>query len=412
VKKLLGLTLGIMTALGGFVDVGQFVFTAQAGALFGYRLLWVVVLGTWGIIVYSEMSGRIAAVKKRAVFDVVREHLPPRVGTVTLWASVAVNMITCAAQFGALALLLRLVTGWNDHLGMLLAAGAMIGIVWVLRFKWIERLFGLLGVVMIIFLFAALKDGVDWHSARAGLVPTFPIGAAKDEFLLYAYFVIGIFSAILMPYEVYFYSSGAIEESWKVEDLWENRIVATFGSSLGSLLTAALIALAAMHFGPRGIFPDQITTPLLLSGFSYGRLGVVLGIIGLTACVGGAAAETALSTGYNVAQMYQRKWGRKYPARQTPFFTAAWLAAMLGSLLLVETGIEPLKLIDYSIIFAIVILPLTYLPVLLVAENKAIMGAHVNSKLDSAMGWAFLALVTIAAVCAIPLMILTHNGTP
>ncbi|HJT00830.1 MAG TPA: divalent metal cation transporter [Terriglobales bacterium] len=59
-KKLLGITLGIMTALGGFVDLGQIVFTMQAGALFGYRLMWAIVLGTIAIIVYMEMCGRIA----------------------------------------------------------------------------------------------------------------------------------------------------------------------------------------------------------------------------------------------------------------------------------------------------------------------------------------------------------------
>jgi manganese transport protein len=61
-KKLLGITLGIMTALGGFVDIGQIVFTTQAGALFGYKLLWVIILGTIAINVYMEMCGRVAVV--------------------------------------------------------------------------------------------------------------------------------------------------------------------------------------------------------------------------------------------------------------------------------------------------------------------------------------------------------------
>ena len=55
-KKLLGITLGVMTALGGFVDLGQIVFTLQAGALFGYELLWAIVLGTAAIIVYMAFS--------------------------------------------------------------------------------------------------------------------------------------------------------------------------------------------------------------------------------------------------------------------------------------------------------------------------------------------------------------------
>lgn len=61
-RKYLGVTLGTMTAFGGFLDLGQIVFTAQTGAYFGYQLLWAIVLGTVGIIVYMEMCGRIAVV--------------------------------------------------------------------------------------------------------------------------------------------------------------------------------------------------------------------------------------------------------------------------------------------------------------------------------------------------------------
>ena len=83
-KRLLQITLGILSAIGGFVDIGDLVFNAQAGAKFGYSLIWVVFVGVLGIIVYSEMCGRIAAVSGRPVFDLVRERaglLPPALRT-------------------------------------------------------------------------------------------------------------------------------------------------------------------------------------------------------------------------------------------------------------------------------------------------------------------------------------------
>src|SRR5213082_2416172 len=99
-KKLLGITLGIMTALGGFVDLGQIVFTTQAGALFGYALLWAVLLGMGAIIVYMEMCGRLAVVAKEPVFAVVRTRLGKPLGLVTLVASNLLNLVTCAAELG------------------------------------------------------------------------------------------------------------------------------------------------------------------------------------------------------------------------------------------------------------------------------------------------------------------------
>ena len=76
-KKLLALTLGILTAVGGFVDIGDLVANSATGARFGLRLAWVVVVGVIGIMLFAEMSGRVAAISGRPVFDLVRERLGP-----------------------------------------------------------------------------------------------------------------------------------------------------------------------------------------------------------------------------------------------------------------------------------------------------------------------------------------------
>lgn len=107
-KKLLNISLGIMTALGGFVDLGQIVFTVQAGSLFGYQLLWPIVLGTAGIIVYMEMCGRVAVVAREPVFSVVRTRLGGRTGLVVLAVSNLLNLITCAAQLAGAGIVLHL----------------------------------------------------------------------------------------------------------------------------------------------------------------------------------------------------------------------------------------------------------------------------------------------------------------
>ena len=80
-KKVFGVTLGILTAIGGFVDIGDLVANSATGARFGMSLAWAVLVGIVGIFVFAEMSGRVAGVSKRAVFDVVRERLGARPGS-------------------------------------------------------------------------------------------------------------------------------------------------------------------------------------------------------------------------------------------------------------------------------------------------------------------------------------------
>src|SRR3569833_1923146 len=249
-KKLLGITLGIMTALGGFVDLGQIVFTTQAGALFGYQLLWAIALGTFAIIVYMEMSGRVAVVAREPVFATVRTRLGKTLGLSTLIASNLLNLITCAAELGGVAIVIHLLTGWNERLALIGATIILSVLVLLCRFQWIERIFGLSGLLMVVFAASAVVLHPDWSQLAQGIVPK--VGATgSHRGLLYAYFAVGIFSAMLMEYEVHFYSSGAIEEDWTPKDLGENFMVASLGSILGSLITGGLLILGAVVFLPQ-----------------------------------------------------------------------------------------------------------------------------------------------------------------
>jgi manganese transport protein len=410
-KKLLGITLGIMTALGGFVDLGQIVFTMQAGALFGYGLAWAIVLGTAAIIVYMEMCGRIAVVVKEPVFSVVRTRLGFPLGLATLVASNLLNVITCAAELGGIAIVLHLLTGWPEKpllIGTTLVFGA---IVFFFRFEWIERTFGLTGLLMIVFAVSAVLLHPDWKQLAHGLVPSIPPGDSKNT-LLYAYFAVGIFSALLMEYEVHFYSSGAMEEDWTPEDLGENFMVAALGSTLGAVLTTALLVLGVLVFMPRGIFPDILSTTAMAGAFPFGQKALVLALLGTLACLGGAAIETALSGGYNICQFFNLPWGKNRKAKSVPIYTATWIGMFIIAAVIAVTGIRPLQLVNISIVFGMVILPLTYYPILKVASDRNVMGEHVNSRFDNILGTLFLVLITAAAIAAIPLMIVTNSGKP
>ncbi|HZQ44437.1 MAG TPA: Nramp family divalent metal transporter [Acidobacteriaceae bacterium] len=410
-KKLLGLTFGIMTALGGFVDLGQIVFTTQAGALFGYQLLWSIVVGTLAIIVYMEMCGRVAVVAGEPVFAVVRTRLSKPLGIITLVASNLLNLLTCAAELGGVAIIIHLLTGWPEKL-VLLGVGLILPlIVYVSRFQWIERTFGLSGLLMIVFAVSAVVLHPDWHALARGLNPYVHL-AGRHQALLYAYFAVGIFSAMLMEYEVHFYSSGAIEEDWKIKDLSENFLVSSFGSALGALLTVALLALGAILFLPHHIFPEQLSSPVLAGAWPYGQKALIIGGLGTIACIGGASIETALSGAYNLCQFFNWPWGKNLPRKSAKIFTATWLGSFLVALIIVLAGVQPLQLVNFSIIFGMAIMPFTYYPILRVAADKNTMGKHVNNRIDTVLGTIFLILIVIAAAASIPLMVLTHIGQP
>ena len=83
---------------------------------------------------------------------------------------------------------------------------------------------------------------------------------------------------------------------------------------------------------------------------------------------------------------------------------------MLAALAIVLTGVDVMSLVGFAIVFSIVVLPLSYLPLMLLASDKSFMGEHANKWLATTLGWIYFAIVTVAAVAAVPLYVLTSGG--
>jgi manganese transport protein len=404
--KIFKIALGILAAIGGFVDIGDLVFNVAAGAMFGYQLLWVVVVGVVGIIVYSEMCGRVAAISNKAVFDAVRERVGFRAGLVTLVAAQVVNLMTLAAEVGGVAICLRLLSGL-PYRWLILAAIVALGIVvWLISFEWIERIFGYGGLCLLVFAVAAVKLHPDWGAVAHGYVPHLN----TENTPLYLFFAVGLLGAAMTPYEVYFYSSGGVEEGWKSKDLGLNRANAIIGYSLGGFLSFALMITGGALFLEQGVQPDFLGSIALGAEVPIGEIGLLLALIGILFAVGGASIDTLFSGAYNLAQFFGWEWGRYRHASGAPRFTLTWMVLLVLALTIVMTGVDPVQLTEYAVIFSVVALPLTYLPILLVANDRAYMGTYVNGRVSNVLGVAYLVVILAISLTAIPLMIITNVG--
>jgi Mn2+/Fe2+ NRAMP family transporter len=404
-KKVFQLALGIIAAIGGFVDIGELVFNTQAGADFRFRLLWAVIVGVIGIAVFAEMTGRVAAVAGRRVFDVVRMRMGFNAGLITLVASLLINLITLAAEVGGAALVLEMLFDVKIGTMILIAAMALVLIVYFVPFDGIERIFGYLGCALLVYVVAAVHLKPSWHEVGHGLIPNWHPSA------LYAYFVVGVIGAALVPYEVYFYSSGAIEDRWGLKDLNLNRANAILGFGLGGILSIALIMVSAEVFNPVMVDPGYLGTTALGAQRAFGETGLLLSLLGMLFAVGGAAVECAFSGAYTLAQFAGWEWGKYRRPREAPRFTLAWFAFFALALVIVETGVDPVILTEYAVIFSVVALPLTYLPVLLIARDKTFMADRANGIFGNTLGWLYFAIIMVVAFAAIPLMLITEGGS-
>lgn len=408
-KRILGVTLGVLTAIGGFVDIGDLVANAATGARFDMDLAWVVVFGVIGIIVYAEMSGRVAALCGRPVFDLVRERLGPRFGLANLLASFFINFLTLTAEIAGVALALSLTVSVG-YLYLIPAVAFLVWLVcWRMPFEAMERIFGLLGLCLLVFVVTVWKIGPDWgHLLGDAATPSVPHGESGFS---YAYYAIALFGAAMTPYEVFFFSSGAVEDGWTERDLGENRINVLIGFPLGGILSLAIMTCAHLVLAPRGIDVEQLSQVALPVASVVGRLGLAVVLLGIFAATFGAALETSLSAGYVVAQYFGWPWGKRHAPSQAARFHVVVLLAIGASALFGLSGVDPIKVTEYSIVLSAAALPLTYFPILVIANDARYMGPdHTNGRLLNAVASLYLVVLVAVALAAIPLIVITRGG--
>jgi Mn2+/Fe2+ NRAMP family transporter len=407
VRKLLAATLGVLSAIGGFVDIGDLVAASQAGARFGMAHAWVLIVGVLAICAYAEMAGRIAAVSGRAVFDLVRERLGPRVALLNLIASYLVTVVTLAAELGGVALALQLATRLSYLLWVPVAAVAVWLVLWRVRFELMERVFGLAGLALLVFAVALFALPTDWARLGHGAVHVTSAGAGWS---VYWFVAVALFASTVSPYEVFFFSSGGVEERWSAADLADARSNVLIGFPVGGFLALSLIAVAAVAYHPSGTSLatlDQVARPVATA---LGGAGLAVAVLAFFAVTFGAALETGLSAAYAVAQYFGWQWGKRISPREAARFHTVLLVSVLLGVLMLMTTIDPVQLTEYMLVLSAVVLPLTYLPILVVANDRNYLGDRVNGRWMNLLGVVFLLLIVAASVAAIPLAIITRMG--
>jgi manganese transport protein len=407
-KKFLSIFLGILTAIGGFVDIGDLVANAATGARFRMNLAWAVLVGVIGIVIYAEMCGRVAAVAGRPVFDLVRERLGPRFGLANLIASFFINFLTLTAELAGVAIALSLASSVNYLLVIPFAAVLVWLVIWRMPFETMERVFGLLGLCLIAFAVTVWKIGPDWGQLFSQV--THPTVPSKETPFTFAYYAIALFGAAMTPYEVFFFSSGAVEEHWTERDLSTNRANVFIGFPLGGLLSLAVMACAHLVLAPANISVDTLSQVALPVASVVGRLGLAVVLIGIFAATFGAALETALSAGYTVAQYFGWMWGKFALPRQASRFHLVILLSIGAALLFGISGVDPVKVTEYSIVLSAAALPLTYFPILVIANDESYMGEKTNGPALNAAAVIYLVILVMVAIVTIPLIIITKGG--
>src|SRR5438105_8050941 len=400
-KQIGNIALGVVTSIAGFVDVGTVATAALAGAIYGFQLLWVIALATACAIFLTEMSGRLAAVSHHTIADAVRERLGFRYFTFPLIVEIIVDLVLLAAEIGGTAVALHLVTGVDFRWFVPLVALVSWLLLWFGTFGMIENGVSLLGLLTLVFVYAAWKLGFSWHEVGLGLVPSLP----SSDPVKYWFIAVSIIGSIYQPYVFNFYASGAVEDKWTLKDLPANRVVATIGMAFGGLVAMGVLVTAALTLGPHGIHVDSYEQAALMLNPALGSWGVPLFAAAFGIACFSTVLPVALNLAYLVAQGMGWNWSENLKPQADARFALVYTIAIPVLKTIVLLG-EPLKLTLVSMALNAVIAPIVMSPLLMLMNDRDYLRDYRNGVFANVAGAIIILLAVVIGIVAIPLEVL------
>jgi Mn2+/Fe2+ NRAMP family transporter len=401
VNKLLEITLGIVTAIGGFLEIGSLVTAAQAGAEYGFQLLWAIGLGTLLVIFLVEMSGRFAAMSGHTIPAAIRERFGYDFFVLPLVGLLLVMLIVLAAEMGGVCIAIELLTGVGYQWWAIPVALLVWMILWFGNFAVIEKGASILGLVTVVFIVCAVWMRPDWRQVGAGFVPSLP----SHDGMHYWFIAVSILGASVSPYLMFFYSAGAVEDKWDASYVTVNRFIAALGMGFGGTIAVSALIVAALVFLPRGIAIDHYDQVAPMLTDALGPWGFVLFCVSLFIACLGAALEIAVEIGFFVAQGFGWEWSKNRYPREAARFSAVYTLAVALAALVVLAGLDPLKMTVFSMALTAATLPLATVPFLIIMNDEEYLHHHRNGWLSNTVVLTVILLSFVLAVVTIPLEI-------
>jgi Mn2+/Fe2+ NRAMP family transporter len=400
-KKIIQLALGIVTGIGGFLEIGSVTTAAQAGSAFGYQLVWALVLGIICLAFMLEMSGRFAAISRHTVIEGLRDRFGFGFFSIVLGGVAIVVFLVLIAEIGGVALSIELGTG----VGIPWWAIPVAFITWVILWKGnldiVEDAPSILGMLAIFFAVGAVRLHPDWSAVAGSAIPSLP---TKDK-PHYWFLAVSILGASISPYLMYFYSSGAVEEKWDKSYLGINRVISSAGTAFGGVLAVAVLVVSAIVFHDRDIQVESFDQMARMMSVPFPEWGIVLFAFTMGITCLGAAMEIALSISYMFGQGLGWHASEEGKPVQEARFSTVFTVIIVISAIPVLLGIDPIKITTISMALTSATLPLAIVPFLILMNDDAYLGDNTNGIISNTVVVIIMLISFVLAVTSIPLQI-------
>jgi len=378
-------------------DSGGILTYSQAGAQFGYTLLWTLLPITLALIVVQEMCARMGVVTGKGLSDLIREEFGLRITFFTMFLLVVVNYGNVVAEFSGIAGSMQLF-----HLSKFISVPICALIVWLLvvkgDYKVVEKVFLAASVFYLAYIATGFVSHPDWPQAIKATItlPPHEVWNSHD----YIYMIVGIIGTTIAPWMQFYLQASIVEKGVSVRQYKASRLDVIVGCFFTDIVAWFIIVSCAATLYVHGMRDIQV--PADAAGAMKplaGDFAFILFAAGLFNASLFAASILPLSTAYTVCEGMGFESGVDKSFREAPFFYWLYTGLIaLGAGLVLVPNFPLVKFVLWSQVLNGILLPVIMIFMLLLINKKELMGTHTNSRVFNIIAWVTAAIVIVLSV--------------
>jgi NRAMP (natural resistance-associated macrophage protein)-like metal ion transporter len=402
-------------------DVGGIFTYSSAGAQFGYSLLWLLVPVTIALVVVQEMCARMGAITGKGLADLIRENFGVKVTFWCLLLFVLGDIGNTAAEFAGVASSAPILGGYlhvfnAEAFKITLVAGAAIFVFLTVTrgsAKVIERVFFAFCFVYIAYIISAFVVHPNWGDVLHQSI--FPHFQASKAYLL---MIIAIIGTTISPWMQFYIQAAVVDKGVREDDYAYSRLDVVVGGVWTDVIAyfiivscAATIFIHNLHAAHPLAINDVGDVAVALTPLA-GKFAALLFALGLLNAAVFTASILPLSTAYYVCEAFGFERGLDHRFSEAPVFYGFYLVLILiGAVTVIVPGAPLVPIIFYSQVLNGMLLPIVLVLMLLLINNKKLMGKWTNSPLFNVIAWTTAVIVGILTVISTAQLIFPSLGS-
>jgi NRAMP (natural resistance-associated macrophage protein)-like metal ion transporter len=378
-------------------DAGGIYTYSVAGAQFGYSLLWTMIPITAALVVVQEMASRMGAATGKGLSDLIREQFGFRVTFFLMVALVLCNIGNIVAEFAGVASSLELF-GISKYLVVPLAAAAVWALVVKGTYESIEKIFLAASGFYVCYIIAGLLAHPDWKAAAIATVSRpRDVGIRNYGYLA---MVIGLVGTTIAPWMQFYLQASVVEKGITPRQYRMSRWDVIIGCLFAAIVAWFIVVACAATLHTAGRFEVQTAADAALALRPLaGEYAYLLFAAGLFNASLFAASILPISTAYAVCEGLGFESGLDKKFHEAPVFY--WLYTLLivaGAGTLLIPGIPLVRVAVISQVVNGVVLPFVLIPMLLLANDRELMGQHANSHRYNVIAWTTVVAMIVLSL--------------